>query len=291
MLPNLNMAPLDLFGLELHAFGFLVGLAVITGTILAGRRARQIGLSERVVADVAIWAVVVGFVGAHLYSAVFYFPERIAENPLYLLKVWDGISSFGGFIGGTLGVILYFRRHKDLPFLPYADAIIYGFAFAWIFGRLGCTIAFDHPGSMTDFFLGMDYQGSKLVSPGVRHNLGMYEFFWAIGLSIFFFLSRTKTHFKGWYVAVFVITYMPFRFLLDFLREKQDIRHLGLTGGQWAAIALLGLAIWLVVRAMKTRDMLVPDGQPKLRPEAEMQALGLKQGGGGNRHSNKARAR
>ncbi|TNF22280.1 MAG: prolipoprotein diacylglyceryl transferase [Deltaproteobacteria bacterium] len=280
MLPNLNVPPIQIFGLDLHLFGFLVGLAIIVGTILAGRRAKQLGLSERVVADVAIWAVVVGFIGAHLYSAIFYFPEKIADNPLYLLKMWDGISSFGGFIGGTLGVLIYFKRHKDLPFLPYADAIIYGFAFAWIFGRLGCTTAYDHPGSLTDFVLGMDYQGlwnkvtqSWDITPGVRHNLGMYEFFWAVLMSAFFFFNRKKPHFKGWFLGMFVVFYMPVRFGFDFLR-KADIHHFGLTAGQWAAIVLFVLGIVLMVKGAQKGDMLVPDGQPKHRPAAEMKAIG-----------------
>lgn len=279
MLPNLQVPPIHIFGLDLHLFGFLVGLAIILGTIIAGRRAKQLGLSERVVADVAIWAVVVGFIGAHLYSAIFYFPEKVAADPLYLLKLWDGISSFGGFIGGTLGVLIYFKRHKELPFLPYADTIIYGFAFAWIFGRMGCTTAFDHPGSLTDFALGMDYQGlwdkdlqEWAITPGIRHNLGMYEFFWAIAMSIFFFFNRQKTHFKGWYLGVFVVCYMPVRFAMDFLR-KADIHHFGLTAGQWAAIVLFVIGIVLIVRGVKKGDLIVPDGEPKYRPASEMKAL------------------
>jgi len=271
MLPNLNLPPIEIGPVQLHAFGFLVGLAIIVGTILAGRRARKVGLSERVVADVAIWAVVVGFVGAHLYSAIFYFPEKIAENPLYLLKMWDGISSFGGFIGGTLGVVIYFRRHKDLPFLPYADTIIYGFVFAWIFGRLGCTVAFDHPGELTDFVLGMQYQGSHDLAAGVRHNLGFYEFLWSLGMSTFYYLNRNKSHFKGWYLAVVVIAYMPVRFAFDFLR-RADITHFGLTAGQWAAIVLFVLGIVLFIRGAKKGDLLVPDGVAKFRPKGDAEA-------------------
>lgn len=280
MLPNLQMQPIDIGGLQLHAFGFLVGLAIIVGTIIAGRRARQLGLSEKVVADVAIWAVVIGFIGAHLYSAIFYFPNKVADNPLYLLMVWDGISSFGGFLGGTAGVALYFRRHRDLPFLPYADAIIYGFVFAWIFGRMGCTVAYDHPGTITDFFLGMEFLGTKDLPAGVRHNLGFYEFLWAIAMSAFYFLNRKRAHFKGWYIAVVVIAYMPVRFAFDFLREV-DIKHLGLTAGQWAAIALFLAGVALYVKGVRKGDLLVPDGVPKFRPKGEnevraAQASGVK---------------
>lgn len=264
-------------GLELAPFGFLVGLGIVLGTILAGRRAKQLGLSERVVADVALWAVIPGFIGAHLIHQLAYYPHELVDHmvdgklipgePLRIFMIWKGISSFGGFIGGTLGVLYYFRKHKELPFLPYADAIIFGFAFAWIFGRLGCTTAFDHPGSVTDFFLGMTYHGHSSDRFGVPltgkviHNLGFYEAIWSVVMSAFFWSQRKIPHFKGWYLAVFVLAYMPFRFMLDFLREV-DVRY-GLTPGQWFAIVLFGLGVWVTVKGNKKGDLLVPDGIPK----------------------------
>jgi phosphatidylglycerol:prolipoprotein diacylglycerol transferase len=264
-------------GLELAPFGFLVAIGIILGTVIAGRRAKQLGLSERVVADVALWAVIPGFIGAHLVHQLAYYPHELVDHyvngvlvpgePWRILMIWKGISSFGGFIGGTLGVVYYFRKHKELPFLPYADAIIFGFAFAWIFGRLGCTTAFDHPGSPTDFFMGMTYGGDQLdrfkvaLHGKVIHNLGLYEALWSVGMSAFFWSQRNKPRFKGWYLAAFVIAYMPFRFMLDFLREV-DVRY-GLTPGQWFAILLLGLGIHLALKASKKNDVMVPDGIPK----------------------------
>lgn len=293
------IAPWEPFGpnsLQLAPFGFLVGLGIVLGTIIAGKRAKQLGLSERVVADVALWAVIPGFIGAHLVHQLAYYPHELVDHyvtqlvngvptqvlvegePLRIFMIWKGISSFGGFIGGTLGVLYYFRKHKELPFLPYADSIIYGFAFAWIFGRLGCTTAFDHPGSPTDFFMGMTYLGDQVDRFGqslhgkVIHNLGFYEALWSVAMSAFFFSQRKVTHVKGWYLVTFVIAYMPFRFMLDFLREV-DVRYL-LTPGQWFAIVLLALGVWLTVRANKKGDVLVPDGQPKLewwpKGEAEL---------------------
>ena len=269
------LPPLDLFGLKLHAFGFLVGLGIVVGSILAGRRARELGASEAVISQLALWAVVPGFIGAHFVHVLAYYPEEFIKRPLYLLEIWNGISSFGGFVGGTLGVWWYFRRRPGLPFLPYADALIYGFTFAWIFGRLGCTVAFDHPGYETTFFLGMDYAGDgKDVGPGLRHNLGFYEAIWSVVMAAYFHLQRQTPRFKGWYVAVFVLTYMPFRFGLDFLRAV-DERYAGLTPGQWIAIGLFGLAILLIARGSRRGDVLVPDSvvKPALYPVAEREAL------------------
>lgn len=267
--PQPPFTPFGEGSLELHPFGFLVGLGIVLGTIIAGKRAKQLGLSERVVADVALWAVIPGFIGAHLIHQVFYEPHEILENPLILLQVWNGISSFGGFIGGTLGVLYYFlKKNKELPFLPYADAIIYGFAFAWIFGRLGCTTAFDHPGTATDFFMGMEYLGSTVkngvpLKGQILHNLGWYEAMWAMGMSLFFWTQRNKTHFKGWFLATFVVAYMPIRFALDFLRVN-DATYAGLTPAQWFAIVLMGLGAWLLYKGSLKKDLLVPDGQPNL---------------------------
>jgi phosphatidylglycerol:prolipoprotein diacylglycerol transferase len=269
------LPPLDLFGLKLHAFGFLVGTGIILGTVLAGRRARDFGASEQVVSQLALWAVIPGFIGAHFVHVLAYYPEEFLKRPLYLLEIWNGISSFGGFVGGTLGVWWYFRRNRGLPFLPYADALIYGFTFAWIFGRLGCTVAFDHPGFETDFLLAMDYPGDgKDVGPGLRHNLGFYEAIWSVVMAAFFFTQRHVTHFKGWFVAVFVLTYMPFRFGLDFLRAV-DERYAGLTPGQWISFGLFGLAILLVARGSRRGDLLVPDGvlKPALLTAAERDEL------------------
>lgn len=263
------LPPFTPFGegsLELHPFGFLVGLGIVLGTIIAGKRAKALGLSERVVSDVALWAVIPGFIGAHLIHQVFYEPHEILENPLILLQVWNGISSFGGFIGGTLGVIYYFRKHKELPFLPYADAIIYGFAFAWIFGRLGCTTAFDHPGTATDFFMGMEYLGhahNGTLKGQILHNLGWYEAMWAMAMSLFFWTQRNKAHFKGWFLATFVVAYMPIRFALDFLRVN-DATYGGLTPAQWFAIVLMGLGGWLLMKGSQKKDLLVPNGPPTL---------------------------
>jgi phosphatidylglycerol:prolipoprotein diacylglycerol transferase len=230
----------------IHPFGVMVATAVLVGSWVAQKRTVKMGLSEEHTEKSTGGAILVGFITAHLYSAIFYFPERVAENPAYLLKFWDGISSFGGFVGGALYVVYYMRKHK-LNFLAYADAIIYGWAVAWIFGRLGCTLAFDHPGSITDFAMGMPYPGDAEIKAGIRHNLGFYEAIWSAVVSVFFWTQRDKQRFTGWFFAMFGLLYTPFRFSLDFLRAV-DKRYWGLTAGQYAAIALGVAAVAFMIR-------------------------------------------
>lgn len=265
MIPYIDIPPLELGPLKLYPFGFLVGIAIIVGTVMTGRRARRCGLDERVAADLTLWAVIPGFIGAHLYSVIFYFPERIAEDPLVLVKFWDGISSFGGFLGGTVGVLYYLKRHR-ISAWAYADVIAFAFAFAWVFGRMGCTVAHDHPGLPTDFFLAVDFPATKEFEAGPRHDLGFYEFLWALALAAFFYARRNKPHFAGWHVAVWLTAYVPWRFAWDFLRTA-DETYLGLTPGQYAAIGLGLVAVWIWVVRGRSGDLLVPDGRVHVFPD------------------------
>ncbi len=242
MLPYYEIPPLHLGPLTIHAFGVLVACAVLLGSWLANKRSEHLGLDVEITEGAAGYAIVVGFICAHLYSAIAYFPERIVANPLYILKVWDGISSFGGFVGGMCGVIYYLRIKRRVSFWAYGDAIMYGWCAAWIFGRLGCTVAFDHPGSITTFFLGMPFPGDAELPAGIRHNLGFYEAIWAMFMTLLFWTQWNKKHFWGWYLIVYGIAYTPFRFGLDFLRAV-DKRYFGLTPGQYAAIGMFALTL------------------------------------------------
>jgi phosphatidylglycerol:prolipoprotein diacylglycerol transferase len=245
MLPNLQIPSWTVDGTVLFdAFGFLVFVAVLVGFELGRLRARKTGLDVRVCADAMFWTVIGGFVLAHLVAAIFYFPERIVEDPLYLLKVWAGLSSFGGFLGGVLGSYLTLRLRK-VPYLPYAEAILFGLLPGWVIGRLGCTIAFDHPGSPTTFFLGeLDHAGV------VRHNLGLYEMLVALALTLLVYALRNRRPFAGFPFVLVMIVYAPLRFVADFLRIG-DPTYLGLTAGQYLAAAMFFGGVVLLVWGLR----------------------------------------
>lgn len=256
------LPPAELYGFTFEWFGGLTALAVVVGVIVAHVRARALGISEQVVTHISIISVVAGFTGSHLVYAIAYAPQTIAEDPLYLLKIWAGMSNVGGWLGGYVGVWLYFVWRRGLPFLPYADAIAYGLAFAWIFGRLGCLVSFDHPGVETDFFLGMEYPGSASLSAGVRHNIGLYELLWCLSISAYFFSQRRKPKLTGWYMTTFVLAYAPFRFPVDFLRAV-DVRYAGLSPGQWILIGFFAVLAGVAVHISRRGELLIPDGVPK----------------------------
>lgn len=138
--PNYQFGP---FAIQM--FGLSIAMAVIVGASFARRRAEQMKLDFDLFIDSFFWVIPGGFLISHFVSVILYFPERIAKNPLTLLYVWEGISSFGGFLGGIVVAYLFFRW-KKVPVLPYMEAQAYGLIPGFLIGRVGCAITHDHPG-------------------------------------------------------------------------------------------------------------------------------------------------
>ena len=283
MIPYFPQPEVHLFGpITIHAFGAIVAAALIVGWGMAVARSRRKGLDPEILEDLLLYVVLSGFVVAHLYSVLAYFPREAMENPLLLLKFWEDISSFGGFVGGLLGLWIFFRfkaRHVDAAARwRYLDVIAYVFPFAWAIGRLACTTAHDHPGTITTFPLGISLkspeaqayiaffygEAGRLAELPPRaelarmafHDLGWYEFLYVSLLMVpaFLVLDR-KPHPPAFFLVAFPLLYVPARFFLDFLRIG-DVRYLGLTPGQYAGIAVFLASVFLMVRmaGRKTKE-------------------------------------
>jgi phosphatidylglycerol---prolipoprotein diacylglyceryl transferase len=247
-IPYVQIPPIRLFGaVPIQPFGVLVGLALVVGYLLGRRRARLTGLDPQLATDGMIWAVVGGFVMGHLLDVILYYPELIRESPLVLLTIWSDISSMGGFLGGALGLYLFCNR-LGLPVRPYADMVVFGLVPAWIFRRMGCGLAHDHPGVPTHFFLGVRFPDGV-----VRHDLGFEEMLLAVLLTVVLYALRRVRPFEGFHTALMLLLYAPVRFLLDFLRAA-DRRYLGLTPAQYFCVLMVVTGIYLVVTSFQRRS-------------------------------------
>jgi phosphatidylglycerol:prolipoprotein diacylglycerol transferase len=246
VIPYFNGHLFDVFGLPIHMFGVLVAIGVIVGDQVVVREGVKRGLEARDVKFLNARIVIVGFLMAHLVSVIFYFPERIKQNPWILVNFWAGLSSFGGFLGALLA-FLYYTRKEKIPALPYADSVALGLAVGWIFGRTGCFTAHDHPGlHVKPFLLSVRYPD------GPRFDLGLLELLFTIVMTVILFLYARKPRVPGRVIGLFATMYAPVRFGLDFLRatdvERPDERYAGLTPAQWACVATLAVGIWLLTR-------------------------------------------
>ncbi len=260
MIPYIHIPSLDLKYLVIDPFGVCVAAGILVGFFSMKRRAGKLGLDPEEAHTMAIWMLLAAFTLAHVVSMVFYFPERLREKPWEILFIWAPISSLGGFAGAFIGSWLYARR-KKLDYLAYADAIVWGLIPGWVLGRLGCSLAHDHPGAHSDFFLAVKFPG------GARHDLGFYEFLFTllVLLPLTRWLGRKRLP-SGGLLAIVPLAYAPVRFGLDFLRSRDfgnvDPRYAGLTAAQWLCLALLLVSGWLLWRLLRRRDVATPANPP-----------------------------
>jgi phosphatidylglycerol:prolipoprotein diacylglycerol transferase len=274
---------------SIKPFGTLVALGVYIGSIVAMRHARQRGLDPKTMSEVVFAVVGLGFVGGHMLDAVFYHPHHLAQDPTYLFKLWDGLSSYGGFTGAVLGALLWRQVtvtwkpitipwgkepttlfsipskivvaswSKGTPVLPYVECVNSAFPLAWVFGRMGCSSVHDHPGRLSDAWYALRWPmpGGGVVG---RLDLGFIEMVLTIPLAVAFLIlwHRKPVRPLGFYSGWMCVAYAPVRFFLDFLRENEatpgalsggDPRYGGLTPAQWACFGLLALGILMVQKA------------------------------------------
>jgi phosphatidylglycerol:prolipoprotein diacylglycerol transferase len=262
VIPFFTIEPIDIFGLKLQPFGILVATGVLFGAHLVRRYAEKHKLDLDVIQTMTAWTVIPGFLGAHFFDLIFYHPENVAEDPLIIIKLWAGISSVGGMLGGLIGFSWYHHRVRKKPedILRYSDAALYGIVPAWVFGRVGCTIVQDHPGAPSDFPLAMTFKDGV-----ARHNLGFYEMLWLVVIAtVIFIIARNyKSRPAGFIAALAPTMYGPGRFMLDFLRapkaEGGDIRYLGLTPAHYVSIGFAAMGALLLWYAYARRQDPVGD--------------------------------
>jgi phosphatidylglycerol:prolipoprotein diacylglycerol transferase len=257
MFPYIVHNSLPLGPVTIHLFGVLVATGILVGAWLTQKRGVELGLTKENVSSMITTTLIFGFLISHMIDVFAY--QTLGPKPFMqiveeigwgqvlwkIVNPFGGLSSFGGFVGALIGLFTWCRWRKQ-KVMPYADSLAYGLAAGWMFGRLGCYTAHDHPGRFTDFFLSVPYP------EGRRHDLGLDEALWAAGVSLLFYVLSRKKRPLGLYVSLLVTLYGPVRFFLDFLRvtdtQNADPRYFGLTFAQYCAILTVfvgaGLFLW-----------------------------------------------
>jgi len=246
--PYIEHPVLDLGFYRIEAFVVLVGLALVTQFQIVMRRAPHHGIDRRAAASLLGWAIFLGIIGAHVFDVVAYYPERLLENPLELLRFWGGISSFGGMLGGLLGLYLV-MRHRGMSgpdMLRFVDCLLFALPFTLAVGRLGCALQHDHPGVSSSHWLAVNFPD------GPRFDLGLLEFLYVMLMAAGFALRVRRRWPDGFYIGLFFAAYGPVRFVLDSLRVS-EARYFGWTPGQYLSLVAAGVGLFVLWTVLRPR--------------------------------------
>ena len=253
MIPYLELPHLHLGPVAVSSSRVLVAVGIFVGHLMLIRRARRTGRDPALAATLSLWMVLAGFAGAHLFKLL-YLPgigSVLSKRPWFAFDLFNGLASFGGIFAGLAGGLVYLwqRKLSASEALGYLDVVAYAFPFAWIFGRVACALTHDHPGVWSSSWLAVRYPD------GPRWDLGLLEVFYILLVLTLFLLLDQRRRRAGFYLALFLVLYGPFRLVLDQL-HVDVVRYLGWSVDQWAGAAatLAGLSVWAAIAPLRRRE-------------------------------------
>lgn len=120
-----------------HSFGVMLMLAFLASIALLRSRAERFGTTKDAITDVAFWTVIAGVLGARvLFIAQEW--SHYSTHPRELLSwQFQGLTSFGGLIGGGFAAVVVGKRRGIEP-MRLLDLVAPSFLLGHAIGRLGC---------------------------------------------------------------------------------------------------------------------------------------------------------
>jgi prolipoprotein diacylglyceryl transferase len=243
---------------EIFRFGFFAvrwyGLCFALAFILGFQVMERIFLRERVrvepLESLFIYMVIGTIGGARLGHCLFYEPEIYLEDPIRILKIWEGgLASHGAAIGIFSVLALYCRRYR-ISFLWLVDRLSIAAALAGGFVRLGNLFNSEIIGKPTQVPWSFVFMR---VDQLARHPTQLYEsltYFSTSALLAWFYWKREKGEKRGFLFGLFLIIVFGSRVLWEFFKENQVSfeASLPINMGQLLSIPLVLTGALLVAR-------------------------------------------
>lgn len=234
--------------LRAYALGIIIG--AFAAVWIGERRSRARGGRESLIADVAMWAIPFGIVGARLYHVVtdpqLYFGE--GRNAIDALKIWEGgLGIWGAIAGGAVGAWIAARRY-GVRFSFIADALAPGLLVAQAIGRIGNWFNQELFGKPTDVPWALEIdpinRPDGFEQFATFHPTFLYELLWNLAAAaVLIALDRRFGFTNGRAFALYVMLYTAGRFWIEQLRID-TVNEIGpFRLNVWTSIVVFALAL------------------------------------------------
>ena len=253
-----SLGPLTLTG-----FGLAVLLAFAISQVIAQRELARRGHDPSPIPDLILAAVLGTLIGGKIYYTA------VITHDIRDLWSRAGFVFWGGFIGSVVACYITIKI-KKLNFIRISDVAGICIAAGYSVGRTGCWAVGDDYGRPWNGPLAVSFPEGAPAStvrnmqalfgieppPGTNpdtvlsvHPTQLYET--VLGFVMFAILWRYRDHkhAEGWLFGMYLVLAGLERFLIEFLRAKDDRFFGPLTAAQVIGLALAALgAAWMYVR-------------------------------------------
>jgi phosphatidylglycerol:prolipoprotein diacylglycerol transferase len=210
--------------------------ALVVGGLLLHRSQKALGLRPHEKLGIALGLFCGAMIGAKLPFALSDW-EALASG-----RAWfeNGKTIVFGLVGGYLGVEIA-KAFLGVT-VKTGDSYAVPIAVAIGIGRLGCFCAGCCYGRPTSLPWGVDF-GDGVA----RHPTQIYETIFHLSAAACLVVVARHGWFPRQRIKLYLIAYLLYRFVSETIRPEPRL-GLGLTGYQWACLALIPVVGWLWVR-------------------------------------------
>lgn len=264
--PHIDPVAISLGPIKIHWYGLMYLVGFLGFWWLGRLRARQ-GLAPvkpEQIGDMLFYGALGVVLGGRIGYILFYNFGAFLQDPLMLLRVWQGGMSFHGGLLGVLAAAWFVGRKYGVGFWRITDFVAPFAPIGLGAGRLGNFINAELWGRATELPWGMVFPGA---GPDPRHPSQLYQaLLEGLVMFVVLWLFSRRPRPVCAVSGLFLILYGIFRFSVEFVREPDA--HLGfiafgwLTMGQLLTFPMILFGLGLMAWAYRRPAQPVPGGTP-----------------------------
>jgi phosphatidylglycerol:prolipoprotein diacylglycerol transferase len=262
--PEIDPVAIGIGPLKIHWYGLMYVVGIASAWWLARRRAErgETILTVPQVEDLIFYCALGVVLGGRLGYTIFYNLSAFLNDPVMILRLWEGGMSFHGGMLGVFAAMYWYGRKIGTGFFLLSDFIAPLVPIGLFAGRIGNFINGELWGKPTDLPWGMIF---PLAGPVARHPSMLYEALLE-GVILFLLLDWLRRRhppriaISGW----FMLIYGLFRFAVEFVRLPDA--HIGylafgwITMGHLLSFPMVAVGGILLFLAYRRRFPLDPEG-------------------------------
>ncbi len=259
---------LEIGPLTIHMYGILIAIGVIVAIVVSRHRYVRFGGKGEMFERVAIWGVVIGFLGARAAYVITH-THRFEGRPWAVLFIWEGgLALYGGLLFGALTIIYLLRRWNGDVF-AVGDATAVGIPLAQAIGRWGNYFNQELFGTPSDLPWAVEIKAEIAASAGYPgfttfHPTFLYESLWNLLILVpaILILEKRGKLAKSASFGVYVAMYAFIRFAMELMRTDTTFRFLGLSRNGWVSIAAFMFGVGWIIYAQRRGEKRKLYGKP-----------------------------
>ncbi|SES38513.1 prolipoprotein diacylglyceryl transferase [Salipaludibacillus aurantiacus] len=252
-----NPIAFELGPISVHWYGLLIGLGAFIGYLIANHEAKKRGMPEDFLADLLIFALPAGIIGARIYYVIFRW-EQFAGDPARIFAIWEGgLAIHGGLIGAFITVLI-FSRVRGLSFWKIADITAPSILLAQAIGRWGNFMNQEVYGQevsrayLENMFLPNFIIDQMFINGAYYQPTFLYESIWnLIGVALLLYLRRVNLR-RGELFISYLIWYSVGRFFIEGIRTDYLLIFGVLKTAQVVSVLTVIGGIILIIYRRKT---------------------------------------